>query len=93
MTCHALTHKISDADNNLSVSTIKDFWSWSHMSAGTTDGNYLKIIWPVRPKTAMSKKRRRRNKNSIKMLERLHANTKKKKKAKTIALNANAITF
>ena len=92
MTCHALTHKISDADNNLSVSTIKDFWSWSHMSAGTTDGNYLKIIWPVRPKTAMSKKRRR-NKNSIKMLERLHANAKKKKKAKTIALNANAIIF
>ena len=92
MTCHALTHKISDAENNLSVSTIKDFWSWSHMSAGTTDGNYLKIIWPVRPKTAMSKKRRR-NKNSIKMLERLHANAKKKKKAKTIALNANAIIF
>ena len=92
MTCHALTHKISDADNNLSVSTIKDFWSWSHMSAGTTDGNYLKIIWPFRPKTAMSKKRRR-NKNSIKMLERLHANAKKKKKAKTIALNANAIIF
>ena len=39
---------------------MKDSRSWSHISARATDGSYLRNFLPVRPKTALGIRKRRR---------------------------------
>ena len=60
MTCYALTHEISGRRRiNLPVCRMKNLQYWSHISATTTDGNYIKKL-PVRPETRARRKRRRK---------------------------------
>ena len=73
MACHAHTYKIlGRRHKNLTVCPMKDFRL--HMSARATDGTYLKKLSPVRPKTALEI-RKRKKRTSIAKCFALYANT------------------
>ena len=74
-----VTHtRFQDVDINLPVCPVKNFRYWSHMSATTTDANYIKNHLHLHPKTTAKRKRRRniQTKKTMAIVElfALHAN-------------------
>ena len=70
-----LTHtKCQDIDNNLSVCSMKDSRSWSHMSKKATDGTYLENFCQSFQKQRWEIKKRKKGMVIAKRFA-LHANS------------------
>ena len=65
-----ITHRISACrHNNLLMYPMKGSKFWSHQSARTTDGTYLKKRLSVRPKIALGIRKRKKENNKLLWLQ------------------------